>query len=551
MLVSRVDGTPTVVIAAPVLGPAGELRAVLASSFDLTDLQKEAAATKIGGSGRAVVTDDQGNLIAHPDPATMRERPNYATQAVWSQLRSADDGPLTLYTDERGQQRVGGFGTVATTGWKVWMSRPMSEIDNLVLQIFLRVSLWVVAAIALAAAGSYFLSRSISRPIEALRATARNITDGNLDARAVEQGPEDVVALAQTINSMATSIRDRVRSEQDRNARLQKTVRDHGAFAERVAAGDLAARIEIDGDDDLAILGIGLNNMTESLRRLVTEIRNAANLVGTATSQILAATRQQVAAISEQAAGVRETAATVAQVRQTAEVAARKTRGVAELAQKIESTAENGREAVAKSVLGSEEAKQKIEALAKRILGFSDQAQEIAEINATVSDLAEQSNLLAVNASIEAAKAGEAGRGFGVVATEIKELAERCREATVQVRRIVTDIQKTAQGAVMAAEQGVKMAVQVSEVSQESGTAIAALTEGVVQASQAAQQINASAEQQESGMEQITLSMKNIEQASSQTVSATQQVERSAKELNDLARNLAALISATRLDAAS
>jgi methyl-accepting chemotaxis protein len=190
-----------------------------------------------------------------------------------------------------------------------------------------------------------------------------------------------------------------------------------------------------------------------------------------------------------------------------------------------------------------------MEALAERILTFSEQAEAIAEINATVGELAEQSNLLAVNAGIEAAKAGEAGKGFAVVAAEVKGLAERCKEATTQVRRIVVELQKSAQTTVMAAEQGVKAAESGATTAQRSGNAIGALASSVTEASQAAQQIMAAAEQQEAGMDQIAAAIQNIEQSSAQTVAAMQQVERATKDLNELAQRLSDTVQTSVVEA--
>lgn len=330
--------------------------------------------------------------------------------------------------------------------------------------------------------------------------------------------------------------------------RLEEAVRAYGELAASIAAGDLTARAVIaDETDELGTLGANLNHMAASLERLVEEIRAAATSLASATSEILAATSQQVSSATEEAAAVRQTAATVLEVRQTAEMSARKTRLVAELAQRVEETAESGRQSVEESVQSSEDARTRMVTLAERIIAFSEQAQIIAEINATVAELAGQSNLLAVNAAIEAAKAGEASKGFAIVAAEVKELGVRSKEATVQVRRIVTDIQKSAQSAVIAAEQGVKAAESGTTIAQRSGSAMETLTASITEASEAAQQISASAEQQQVGMDQIAQAMHSIEQASTQSVTATQQVERAAADLSKLAQKLTATIQGIRV----
>jgi methyl-accepting chemotaxis protein len=409
------------------------------------------------------------------------------------------------------------------------------NIANIERMLLVTTSLGVIATILAA----LFLGLRTVRRLGILADNARRLSAGEAPLALI--GNDEVAELDVVYRAM---FERNVRAK----ARLEEAVRDYGSLAASIAAGDLTARVAVVGDgDELAQLGANLNHMAASLERLVDEIRAAASSLASATSQILAATSQQVSSATEEAAAVRQTAATVLEVRQTAEMAARKTRLVAELAQRVEQTAESGRQSVEESVQSSEGARTRMVALAERILAFSEQAQMIAEINATVAELAGQSNLLAVNAAIEAAKAGEASKGFAIVASEVKELGVRSKEATVQVRRIVTDIQKSAQSAVIAAEQGVRAAESGTTIVQRSGTAMETLTASIAEASEAAQQINASAEQQQIGMDQIALAMHSIEQASTQSVTATQQVERAAADLSLLAQKLSATIKGVRV----
>jgi len=183
-----------------------------------------------------------------------------------------------------------------------------------------------------------------------------------------------------------------------------------------------------------------------------------------------------------------------------------------------------------------------MEAIAESMMRLSEQSQTIGQIIATVEDLAAQSNLLAVNAAIEAAKAGEHGKGFGVVAQEVKSLAEQSRQATDRVRTILSDIQKATTAAVMATEQGGKAVEAGGRQTETAGESIAALASSVTEAAQAATQIAASSQQQLIGMDQVAGAMENIKQASTQNVASAKQLETAARNLDDLGRRLKQLV---------
>lgn len=548
-LVGKTSGKLVIVISAPIYDATGSVTGIVLATLGAEDLSTVIDKFKYGTSGHAGVTTETGIVIAHENQDLVARQADFSKEPIWDHISSGSDGEIANYTDEIGHDRIGGFATVPIVGWKVWVSRTQREIDGLILESYLYDIIWVGLAVALAIGATILLARQITRPVDAVRMTAAKIANGELGARAPDEGPIEVAELARAINKMADTLQQSLEKERDGLQKLQQTVQEYAGLAARVAAGDLTARVSEADDGNMRELGSGLNRMAGSLSQLVREIRGAVKSVASASAEILAATSQQVSATAEEATAVRQTAATVAEVRQTAEAAARRTRTVAEMAQRMAATAEDGRKSVEESILGSDAARQRMEALAERILTFSEQAEAIAEINATVGELAEQSNLLAVNAGIEAAKAGEAGKGFAVVAAEVKGLAERCKEATVQVRRIVVELQKSAQTTVMAAEQGVKAAESGATTAQRSGNAIGALASSVTEASQAAQQIMAAADQQEAGMDQIAAAIQNIEQSSAQTVAAMQQVERATKDLNELAQRLADTVQTSVVEA--
>jgi methyl-accepting chemotaxis protein len=159
-----------------------------------------------------------------------------------------------------------------------------------------------------------------------------------------------------------------------------------------------------------------------------------------------------------------------------------------------------------------------------------------------VSDLAEQSNLLAVNAAIEAAKAGEQGKGFAVVAQEVRNMAEQSKQATVQVRGILNDIQKAISAAVMATEQGSKIVDSGVSQSNEVSQTIKVLADNANSSAQSALQISLSLQQLHTGMDQVSSAMENIRVASQQNVVGVKQTEKASISLRGLGEDLSRLV---------
>jgi methyl-accepting chemotaxis protein len=286
----------------------------------------------------------------------------------------------------------------------------------------------------------------------------------------------------------------------------------------------------------LMFLGFALTRaITRQLRESIAQLSSSA-------AEILATTTQVASGAAETATAVNETTATVEEVKQTAQVASQKARYVSDSAQKVTQISQTGRKSVEDAIAGMHRIQEQMESIAESIVRLSEQSQAIGEIIATVNDLAEQSNVLAVNAAIEAAKAGEQGKGFGVVAQEVKSLAEQSKQATAQVRAILGDIQKATSTAVLATEQGHKAVEAGVKQSTTAGDAIRQLAESVNEAAQAATQIAASSQQQMVGMDQVALAMDNIKQASVQNVAGTRQAAVAAQDLHELGVKLGALV---------
>ncbi|MFZ4571336.1 MAG: methyl-accepting chemotaxis protein [Bacteroidales bacterium] len=293
---------------------------------------------------------------------------------------------------------------------------------------------------------------------------------------------------------------------------------------------------------DISDLEAIVKNRTNELTGILKEVKDTVNVLAAASSEILAATTQVASGAVQTAASITETSTTVEEVRQAAQLSSQKATEVSENAYHVAQISQDGQKAVDETVHGMDNIKQQMEVIAQTIIRLSEQSQSIGGIIASVNDVANQSNLLAVNAAIEAAKAGEQGKGFAVVAQEIRSLAEQSKKATAQVRTILFDVQKTTSAAVMAAEQGNKAVEAGVKQSVKAGEAIQVLTESTREASNVATQIVASSKQQLIGMDQIGVAIKTINQAGSENASSMKQVKQSARDLNELGLKLKALV---------
>jgi len=308
----------------------------------------------------------------------------------------------------------------------------------------------------------------------------------------------------------------------------------------QVAKGDLTTAVNPRSEKDA--VGNAFAQMLANLRQLTGQMQEATDNISRANNNISAATAEQASTVTEQVASVAETSSTVEEVRQTAQQSVERVQLVSEMASNTLKLAENGLDAVKRTEEGMLSLKDQVRHIAETILSLSEQTLQIGEIIATVNDIADQSNLLALNAAMEAARAGEAGRGFAVVAGEVRNLAEQSRQATAQVSSILSEIQKAANTAVMVTEKGTKSAESGVELAQSTGDSIRVIREHAQQVVAAAEQIAASARQQLGGMDQITRAMENINLGATQTQKGMQQVDQTAQNLNNLATQLASIV---------
>ena len=317
---------------------------------------------------------------------------------------------------------------------------------------------------------------------------------------------------------------------------------------ERIANGEIPAPLTAVQRGDFVLLQTNVNTMTAVLRDLNRDTSDGVSVLAAASTEILATVSQLAGVAAETAASVTQTSTTVEEVKQTAHLSAQRARDVQDSAVQNAAIGESGRVAVVETVEGMDRIRGQMGAIADAIVRLSELGQSIGEIITTVNDLAEQSNMLAVNAAIEATRAGEYGKGFAVVAQEVKSLADQSRQATTQVRSILSDVQKATSSAVMATEQGTKTVADGVRQASQAGESIRRLADAIGEAADAATQIVASADQQLVGMEQIAMAMGSIRLATAQNVAGTRQLEESALSLSSTGERLRLVVERQRVE---
>jgi twitching motility protein PilJ len=317
---------------------------------------------------------------------------------------------------------------------------------------------------------------------------------------------------------------------------------------QEVADGDLTIQATV-SEDITGAIADSVNYTVEELRGLVGRVTNTAEQVTSASNHaqgisddLLLASQQQSRQIKDAGQAMKVMAEEIAEVSKSAHESA----GVARLSV---AAADQGALAVENAIKGMDEIREQIQETSKRIKRLGESSQEIGEITELISDITEQTNVLALNAAIQAASAGEAGRGFSVVAEEVQRLAERSGEATKQIGALVKTIQTDTHDAVSAMEKSTQGVVEGARLSDAAGTALSEIRRISNRLEELIQGMSHSTEQQATSASGVAQNIQHILSITEQTQDGTQQTVRSIRELSHLAEELKNSVSRFRVNA--
>lgn len=305
-----------------------------------------------------------------------------------------------------------------------------------------------------------------------------------------------------------------------------------------VGEGDFSQHIKIQSYDEIGVLIHAFNYMLENLRSLIKQTQESIAHISSAAVEILSSSEEQSSGTAELAASVSEITATTEELSNSAKQIATSAESTAKASENSEATSHQGSESISASIRIMEEIKGITKDSTDKIFSLSEKSQKIGDVLGIIKDIAGETHLLALNASIEASAAGEFGKRFGVVASEVRRLAERTKAYAEEIKNVVSEIQTSTNAAVLSTELSLKNVEKGVEVVQKAEQSIKSNLGLIEEMADASRQIVMATQQQKSATEQVAGTMREISEVVKQTAAGLKQSTAAVAELNRLADNL-------------
>ncbi len=319
--------------------------------------------------------------------------------------------------------------------------------------------------------------------------------------------------------------------------------------AKLIGRGKFDVQVEVTSEDEIGLLGMTFNEMVSNIRRqtarsksLIENIAQAVELLGGSTSRLFVITSQQSSGATEQASVVQEVVSTTSEIASTAARIADSSASVSQAAQQTSEVCNKGKDYITGSISGMNQIHDQVEKVTEQIMDLSEQAQQIGSVINVIEEISEQTNLLSLNAALEAVGAGEVGRRFRVVATEVRRLANRTLEFTESVKEVVENIQKSTGTMVEMGEEQKKVVADGTKSVERMGDYFGHILDMVESTRQASSEIKLVTQQQTTASDQMVTSIREVEEIALQVEKGVKEIESLVKELKTLADHLKVLI---------
>src|SRR6266571_1916050 len=427
------------------------------------------------------------------------------------------------------------MGTIATT-------IDQSQTQPIIVFTILALVCTIVVVVTI----GYIVNITITRPLRQLSTLTRRIAKGETGARAHLVGRDEIYMVADSMNKMLDNIVRLIQETQAQRDNLQAQVEKLVSEVSGVGEGDLRVQAEVTADA-LGVLADSFNYMVEELGSLVVRVKLVANEVENTTATVLDRMTQLVESGDIQIQHIAEAAVEVEQMANSSRLVADRSQILYEVAHEARQNAQSGREAVQQAVGGMDRIHENVQTTAGKVQLLGERSREINNIVEVISNIAHQTNRLALDAAIQAAMAGENGKGFGAVAADIRRLAERAKEQASMIARIVRSVRDDI-GAVAVSMQDTERETSAgSKLTQEAGDALEAIFTVVERQAREIENINQVAIQQLESSSAVVQIMQGVSDSTQQSSSSTREAAHNVERLARLVEQLRGSVEAFKL----
>lgn len=325
--------------------------------------------------------------------------------------------------------------------------------------------------------------------------------------------------------------------------KILKPLEEFSHVMDAVTKGDLTKSATVRSNDEVGAMASGLNEMMASLRKIATQITGNTSTLATSSEELSQTTNSLNEGAKEQSRQTEQAATAITEVAQTVMDVAQNASAASNSSKEASQIANEGRQKVENTVEGMHQIADTVKEAAATITELGKSSQEIGNIVRTINDIADQTNLLALNAAIEAARAGEQGRGFAVVADEVRKLAERTGKATREIGEMIKKIQSETEHSVKSMNAGIGEVEKGVKLAEEARIAMGQIVDASNRGTDMIQRIAAAAEQQSAASEEVSSNMESIANVTRNTEAASSQIQSASHDLARIATELKSLVS--------
>ncbi|TAE29707.1 MAG: HAMP domain-containing protein [Candidatus Kapaibacterium sp.] len=427
----------------------------------------------------------------------------------------------------------------------------------------------IVLTIILSIGIALLLSRIITKPVNTLRRAARAVAQGDFTVRLDDvKSNDEIEDLAVSFQQMTTHIQSYIAELREEKASVQAkvdaAVRQISEEKQRLSAsvetilhsmeefsnGNLTVKLTVTSNDDIGKLYDGFNAAVSNIRLMVDKVADAAENTATANTEITQQVQHLIQGLSQQADQMEAATLTVGEINSTIHDNSRKTVMAAHDASGASNDAAQSETIVEEMIREMSVIGEAVSHSASVISELGKSSKEIGKIAQVIEGIADQTNLLALNAAIEAARAGEQGRGFAVVADEVRFLAERTQQATKQITIMIDRIQSDTGSAIKAMKAGKDRVERGQSITQDAGSALHRIIDRTENVAKVVENIAAASEQQASMSGNIVRTIQTVQKISAESGASIQQIRQSVQRLGKLTNNLQGLLNFFKLDEA-